>query len=54
MSLALAALAMILPLVWVCLHMAAHVPGGTGLLAGIGGAVAIGALTTLGGLSGRF
>jgi hypothetical protein len=40
---ALAILVMMIPLGWVCLEMAQHVQGGTGLLGEIAGAVALGA-----------
>ena len=49
-SVVLAVLAMMIPLGWVCVRMAAHVPGGTALVAGIAGAVALGGLTAVGGL----
>ncbi|HUA43904.1 MAG TPA: hypothetical protein VMA77_01675 [Solirubrobacteraceae bacterium] len=47
---ALAVLAMMIPLAWVCLQMAQHAEGGTALLAGIAAAVVIGALATIAGL----
>jgi hypothetical protein len=46
---ALAVIAMAVPLLWVCLQMAQHAQSGAGLLAEIGGAVVLGALATLAG-----
>jgi len=41
--LAVALIAIMSPLAWVCVRMAHHAQGGAGLLAGIAGAVALGA-----------